>query len=148
MKTLYTAFKGKNNTSFQLASTSKGDCLLLTNSFQGIKRDISKLNSPYDVVIMLGVDKTLTDCIRFEGCAEYNGELIYSTLNLESITHKCDEMMIPYHISFKPTQYLCNAAYWHMLHKVSNTIFIHIPSTKGMNPTLMNLLIDLLTQSN
>lgn len=145
MKTLYTAFKGTNNTSCQLVSALKREALLLTNSFQGIERDISKLNDTYDSVIMLGADKTLSNCIRFESCAGHNGELVYSTFDMEPLTRKCNEMMIPYHISFTPAKYLCNYAYWYMLHNVSNAVFIHIPSIGEMNPDFMKLLIELLS---
>lgn len=48
-----------------------------------------------------------------------------------------------YYISKAPTKYLCNAAYYHMLKKNPNTVFIHIPSLKGMNETLMNKLADI-----
>jgi flagellar P-ring protein precursor FlgI len=41
MKILYTAFKGKNNTSYQVASRLNGTVLFLTNSFQGLERDIN-----------------------------------------------------------------------------------------------------------
>lgn len=34
-------------------------------------------------------------------------------------------------------------AYYHMLKKNPNTVFIHIPSLKGMNETLMNKLADI-----
>ena len=56
MKILYTAFKGKNNTSYQVASCLNGAVLLLTNSFHGLERDINTAVENYDVVYMLGVD--------------------------------------------------------------------------------------------
>lgn len=143
MKTLYTAFKGINNTSCQLVKALKSEYLLLTNSFPGLEHDISGINETYDAVIMFGVDKSLTNSIRIEGCAKYNGEIIHSSFNMGSITHNCDEIMIPYRVSLSPTKYLCNAAYWHMLRKFSNTVFIHIPSLGGMEPDFMKSLIDL-----
>lgn len=141
MRTLYAAFKGTNNTSCQLVAALNRETLLLTNSFQGIERDIGGLCFPYDSVVMFGVDKTLTNGIKIEGCAEHNGETIYSTFDMNLLTHKCNEVKIPFHILFKPTKYLCNFAYWHMLRKVPNTIFMHIPSIRGMNPDFMKLLI-------
>jgi len=48
---------------------------------------------------------------------------------------------ISYTVSDKPTRFLCNAAYYHMLKKNPNTVFIHIPSLKGMSIELMNKLI-------
>ncbi len=38
MKTLYTAFKGKNNTSYQLVSRIDNNLLFLTNSFTGLEK--------------------------------------------------------------------------------------------------------------
>ena len=38
MKTLYTAFKGKNNTSYQLVSRIDNNSLFLTNSFTGLEK--------------------------------------------------------------------------------------------------------------
>ena len=48
---------------------------------------------------------------------------------------------ISYTVSDKPTRYLCNAAYYHMLKKNPNAVLIHIPSLKGMSIELMNKLI-------
>ena len=39
-KILYVGFKGKNNSSFKLVDSMKGDHLFLTNSFEGVYRDI------------------------------------------------------------------------------------------------------------
>lgn len=145
MRTLYTAFKGKNNTSYQLVTALNKPFMLLTNSFQGVERDIENINEHYDAIIMIGVDKDLKSSIRFEKCAEYNGEMQHTDFDIDTLTQKCDTMSIPYHISDKPTKYLCNAAYWHMLRKFPNTIFIHIPSIGKMNPEFMKSLIDLLS---
>ena len=43
MSNLYTAFKGFHNTSFQLVSQLCGDKLFLTNSFQGLEKEILSL---------------------------------------------------------------------------------------------------------
>ena len=48
---------------------------------------------------------------------------------------------VSYIISDKPSHYLCSAAYYHMIKKNPNTVFVHIPSLKGMNIDLMNKLI-------
>ena len=144
MRTLYTAFKGENNTSYQLVTALNKPFVLLTNSFQGVERDIVKIKEHFDAIIMIGIDKSLKNCIRFEKNAKYNGEMLHSDFNTNALTEKCDEMEIPYHISFRPTEYLCNAAYWHMLRKYPNTIFIHIPSIGKMNTKFMQSLIDLL----
>jgi len=143
MKTLYTAFKGKNNTSFQLVSRLNGRALFLTNSFAGLEKDISGFDCGFDTVYMFGIDKTLIDKIRIDLCTRYNGEHICTCFDWLPLERKLKESNISYSVSEKPTRYLCNAAYYHMLKKNPNTIFIHIPSLKGMNDALMSKLTEL-----
>ena len=143
MKILYTAFKGKSNTSYQIASCLNGEVLFLTNSFQGLERDINTADGNYDVVYMLGVDKSLKDKIKIETCAEYNGERIFTAFNIPELKKRITNKM-SYSISDCPTKYLCNAAFYHMLKKNKNTIFIHIPSIFGMNNCLKESIIELL----
>ena len=142
MKTLYTAFEGVNNISCQLVTAINKESLFLTNSFQGIERDIGDPCPDYDTVVMFGVDKALVNCIRIEGCADHNGETICSTYDIKLLEQKINQAKIPYNISYKPTKYLCNFAYWYMLHKISNTIFVHIPSIGRMTPDFMKILIE------
>lgn len=142
-KTLFTAFKGKNNTSFQLVSRLRGKALFLTNSFAGLEKDISSFDCGFDTVYMFGIDKTLVDKVRIDLCARYNGEHICTDFELLPLERKLTESNILYSVSEKPTRYLCNAAYYHMLKKNQNTIFIHIPSLKGLNDTLMNKLAEI-----
>lgn len=144
MRILYTGFKGKNNTSSQLVASLDAPTLLLTNSFQGLQREVEALNDEYDAVVMIGTDKALTKSIRFDLRAENEGENFCSAYNIDPLIIKCNEMHIAYSVSIKPTQYLCNAAYWHMLQKNRNTIFMHIPSLKGMDAEFMCLLAEAL----
>lgn len=72
MKILFTAFKGVHNTSFQLVDQTAANHILLTNSFQGLEKDISFISSDYSIVYMFGVDKKLIDKVRIETCAKYN----------------------------------------------------------------------------
>ncbi len=144
MKILYTAFKGKNNTSYQVASHLNGTVLFLTNSFQGLERDIATVANNYDVVYMLGVDKSLKNKIKFETCAEYNGERIFTAFDISKL--KKIDNKLSYSISDCPTKYLCNAAFYHMLKKNKNTVFIHIPSIAGMNNCLKEAIIEFLNQ--
>ncbi len=141
MKILFTAFKGVYNTSFQLVDKIRADSVLLTNSFQGLENDISSISGDYSIVYMFGVDKTLVDKVRIETCANNNNE----TINTDFDIHYLEKMLrsgeISYTVSDKPTRYLCNAAYYHMLKKNPNTVFIHIPSLKGMSIEMMNRLI-------
>ena len=66
MKILFTAFKGVHNTSFQLMDQTAANYILLTNSFQGLEKDISFISSDYCIVYMFGVDKKLIDKVRKE----------------------------------------------------------------------------------
>ena len=143
MKILYTAFKGKNNTSYQVASRLNGTVLFLTNSFQGLEKDIATVVNDYDVVYMLGCNKSLNNIIKIETCAEYNGERIFTEFDISELKKRIDNKL-SYSISYSPTKYLCNAAFYHMLKKNKNTVFIHIPSISGMNNCLIEDIIELL----
>ena len=143
MKILYTAFKGKSNTSYQIASCLNGEVLFLTNSFQGLERDINTADGNYDVVYMLGVDKSLKDKIKIETCAEYNGERIFTAFNIPELEKRFTNKL-SCSISDCPTKYVCNSAYYHMLKKNKNTVFIHIPSIAGVDNCLKEAIIELL----
>ena len=143
MSNLYTSFKGFHNTSFQLVSQLCGDKLFLTNSFQRLEKEILSLGTDYDAIYMFGIDKNLRNGIRIETCANYNGELLETSFDIVTLEKVIKDLGISYIISNKPTAYLCNAAYYHMLKRNQNTVFIHIPSIKGMNPSLMNKLLQM-----
>ena len=143
MKTLFVAFKGNNNTSFHLVSRLNERALFLTNSFTGLEKDITSFDCDFDTVYMFGIDKELANEIRIEFCACYNGEHMCTGFDLLPLERKLNEVNISYCISKTPTKYLCNAAYYHMLKKNPNTVFIHIPSQSGMNETLMNRLTEI-----
>ena len=143
MEILYTAFKGKNNTSYQVASRLNGTVLFLTNSFQGLEKDIATVVNDYDVVYMLGCNKSLNNKIKIETCAEYYGERIFTEFDISELKKRIDNKL-SYSISYSPTKYLCNAAFYHMLKKNKNTVFIHIPSISGMNNCLIEDIIELL----
>lgn len=137
MKTLFTAFKGKNNTSFRLVSRLKGETLLLTNSFAGLERDIHSLSGAFDAVYMFGADPTLENAIRIEARAAWEAEVLPTQFDLEGLSEGLHRAQIPHRISEEPGNFLCNSAYFHMLRKNSNTVFVHIPSLKGMGPEFM-----------
>ena len=141
MKILFTAFKGIHNTSFQLVDQTAAKYLLLTNSFQRLEKDISFISNDNGILYMFGVDKKLIDKVRIETCAKYNDETVCTDFNVHYLETKLKSAGISYTISDKPTRYLCNAAYYHMLKKNPNTVFIHIPSLNGMRIELMNKLI-------
>ena len=141
MKILFTAFKGVHNTSFQLVNQTVANHILLTNSFQGLEKDISFVSGDCSIVYMFGVDKKLIDKVRIEKCAKYNAETVCTDFDIHYLETMLGSAGVSYTISDKPTRYLCNAAYYHMLKKKPNTVFIHIPSLKGMSIELMNKLI-------
>ena len=134
---LYIGFKGKNNASCILAKAISADSYLLTNSFEGLKRDIDALSCSYDSVILFGIDKNLTNTVRIEKAAEKDTKH-YSVLNLEDMSAQLEAIGVSNYLSDKPTHYLCNAAYWYLLRKFKgNAVLIHIPSIKNINEHLM-----------
>ncbi len=143
MKTLFIGFKGKNNTSAQIVNQLDGDVLLLTNSFSGLETDILSVAEPYDSVYMFGVDSLLNGTLRIEKRAALHGIFLSSDYDIARLSDMMDSHNIVHSISDAPTQYLCNAAYYHMLCKNRNTVFLHIPSAKGMNDELMERLLTL-----
>jgi hypothetical protein len=92
--------------------------------------DISSFDCSFDTVFIFCVDKTLIDKIRIDLCACYIGEHISTEFDLLPLERKLKESNVSYSVSEKPTRYLCNAAYYHMLKKNPNTIFIHVPLQK------------------
>ena len=126
MNTLYVAFKGKNNASNQIITGLPCDPLFLTNSFCGLERDIAAIHEHYDAVLMFGVAPELTDIVRIETSALYNSEHITTDFEIGSLTRELKQCGVPCFVSDKPTSYLCNAAYYHMLKRIPSTVFIHI----------------------
>lgn len=142
-KVLYVGFKGKNNSSHKLVESLKGDKCFLTNSFNGLKKDIDNVNDKYDIVYMFGLDKTLKDTIKVEKCAKLNNHIVRSKVDLSNITEKFYEYGVKYIISQQPTYYLCNDAYYHMLCKMKRqAIFFHIPSLKYLSEDLHQQLLN------
>lgn len=120
----------------------KGDKLLLTNSFTGLKRDLCGCYEEYDRIFMFGLDKNLNDEIRIEMCARMDEDILETKIGLESILFHLRQIGISYTISNQPTLYLCNAAYYEMLKKnQTNVILIHIPSFKNMSQQLIDAIV-------
>ena len=143
MKTLFIGFRGKNNTSSQIVNQLGEDILLLTNSFSGLEKDILSITESYDSIYMFGVDSSLKGTLRIEKFAEFNGITVSSVYDVAQLSKIMDGYGIVNSISNVPTQYLCNAAYYHMLCINKNAVFIHVPSIKGMNDALMDRLLTL-----
>ena len=140
MSKLHIGFKGKNNASGIAAKSIGSNSYLLTNSFEGLKKDIELLDLTYDCVILFGIDKNLVDTVRIEKVAE-KGTKEFSTINLENISAQLDSVGISNYLSDKPTYYLCNEAYWHLLRKFKGkAVLIHIPSIKNINESFITRL--------
>ncbi len=114
-------FKGIHNSSNKLVRNLQGEKYFLTNSFEGLKRDIENLGGEYEQVYMFGLDKALKDSVRIEKCAEKDGERIYTQMQLSGIEECLKNNAIPYSVSHNSTHYLCNEAYFYMLKKMNGT---------------------------
>lgn len=139
MKVLFTAFKGKNNSSKILLDNidcSMDDKLYLTNSFNtSVEELTNKLkNSKYDLIISFGQLKLKSNVIRIE--KNGTGERIYQTSYDYS---KLKDNMIKKGfkvIESNQTNYLCNNIYYNGLKYIDDEdidcemIFIHIPKIK------------------
>lgn len=133
-KVLLTGFKGKNNSSSILVQSISENYRLLTNSFEGLKKDIEEIDEGFDFLIMFGCDKNLKDSVRIERFAEKNGEKIASALDLENISKNLAAAEINNFISDSLGHYFCNDAYWYALQKFnSRAVFIHIPTIKNID---------------
>lgn len=142
MRILYVAFKGKNNTSFQLVSALDGERLFLTNSFAGVERDIDALNTDYDAVIMFGLDKSLSNAVRIEKRAALHGDMLSTVLSTNQMAERFVKNGINCEISERLTYYLCNDSYYRMLRKTNGkAMFIHIPGGRYMTDELMASII-------
>ncbi len=136
--TLFIGFKGKNNSSSILVQSIAKNYCLLTNSFNGLKKDIDYIDGDYDFILMFGVDKKLESSLRIESVAEKNGVRYFSTLDLGNISECLNDVGVDNLISATPTHYLCNEAYWYILKKFNGkAAFIHIPTIKYIDDGLI-----------
>ena len=129
MKILYTGFRGKNNASCQLVELiNPNDKVLLTNSFEGIKKDLDNISlESYDLIIMFGINKNLKDKLIIEINSNLNLEHLNTKVNYDKLKSTIRNNDIEVDLNFKPTKYLCNYAYHNALLRNKNSIFIHIP---------------------
>ncbi len=138
MRVLYVGFKGKNNTSFRLVSSLTGERLFLTNSFAGAARDIDGASAAYDLVLLFGLDKDLSGAVRIEERAERQGEVLRTACDVRQLAEIFDCGGVGCGVSQRPTQYLCNAAYYRLLKKTKGkAVLIHIPGKRHMTEELM-----------
>lgn len=143
MKTLFTAFKGIHNSSRQLISELNIDKLYLTNSFDGIYRDIENFDfSSYNTVIMFGLDSKLKSGIRIESYAKIEMDVQKTVFNVHTISKQFNLFHINNSIAESNTEYLCNYAYFLMLKKMKGrAILIHIPPEKYLSLQLKDNII-------
>ena len=131
MSTLYVAFKGNGSSGNKIVRSFSGDKVFLTNSFDGLKKDVDNINGTYDLVYMFGLDKRLKGNIRIDCVAKRGDVCLYSAVDFNSIAKNLSQNGIITDIGNTPTQYLCNEAYWYMLRKFNcHVIFFHVPSIK------------------
>ena len=124
-------FKGKNNSSGILVCLLSQQSCLLTNSFEGLKKDIDQIPSDYDEVYLFGADKNLRDSFLIERFAEKDGTQYASVLDLEELAKQFAFYGIKAELSAAPTGYLCNAAYGQLIEKYNGkAVLIHIPTIK------------------
>jgi len=134
MNVLYVGFKGKNNASYKLLESLKGDKLFLTNSYDGLQRDIVSYSGNYELILMFGIDRTLYNTIRIENMACYDGEEVKTIISTQKINQYFIDNGVDSFVSDVPTAYLCNAAYFYMLKKYNGrVVFLHIPTCKNMS---------------
>lgn len=117
---------------------------LLTNSFEGVKKDIEAIEGNYDFVIMFGCDKFLKDCVRLECFAEKDGVKCETRLDVKLLSETLAHDGVENIISETPIRYLCNEAYWHALQKFEGkAVFIHIPTLKNIDEKLISKIKEL-----
>ena len=118
--------------------------VLLTNSFEGVKRDIEAIEDNYDFVIMFGCDKSLKDCVRLECFAEKDGIKYETSLDVKLLSETLGHDGVENVISETPTHYLCNEAYWYALQKFEGkVVFIHIPTLKNIDENFISKMKEL-----
>ena len=128
---LFVGFKGKNNSSAILVSALSAQSCLLTNSFEGLRKDIEDLPPDYDEVWLFGVDKGLETSVRIERVAEKDGIRHSTKLDAEDLAARFLGVGLKAITASHPTEYLCNEAYWHLLGKYDGkAVLIHVPTIK------------------
>lgn len=131
MSALYAAFKGNGNSSNKIVRSLSGDKLFLTNSYDGLKKDIENITGAYDFVYLFGLDKRLKGSVRIDCAAQKGGICCYSDMDNHLIASKLNKAGITAHLGITPVPSLCNDAYWHMLKKFHrHATFFHVPSIK------------------
>ncbi|MDE6241359.1 MAG: hypothetical protein K2M08_02925 [Anaeroplasmataceae bacterium] len=128
MKYIYVGFKGKNNPSFYIVSQFQ-ESFFLTNSFGGIEKDIENIKTSKDGILLFGLKPKLKNQIQIELTSKYQNQKIKTGFDVSKLNLIFKEVEVVYHE--KPSQYLCNYAYYKLLEKFNgNVILIHVPFSK------------------
>ena len=131
IRQLFVGFKGKKNLSAILVSALSSQPCLLTNSFEGLKKEIEDLPPDYDKVWLFGVDKNLETSVRIERVAKKDGMRRSTKLDAEDLAARFSGVGLKAIVASDPTEYLCNEAYWHLLGKYDGkAVLIHVPTVK------------------
>ncbi|MBR4350726.1 MAG: hypothetical protein IKP98_00655 [Bacilli bacterium] len=149
MKILYTAFKGKNNSSKILLDNINSDNkLYLTNSFKTSELELQKeLDKDYDLVISFGQAPLDSNTIKIETTAKGESEYItdYDYNDLYNKLKREYKVII----SNNAGNYLCNSIYYYGLKYIKENnlktkmIFIHIPKKFDIKKFLDTRGVDL-----
>ena len=122
-----------------MAESISPDHLLLTNSFEGLKKDIDSIGQEYDCAVMFGVDKTLASAVRIELSAAKGDKKYYSELRSDELAAALNAAGIKTVISDDPKTCLCNEAYWNALSRFEGrAIFIHIPTIRNADEAFLS----------
>lgn len=147
MKILFTGFNGFNNTSKVIIDKINNDKLLFNNSYKEIDNQLVDINvEDYELIIMLGLRSNLKRSIRLEVNSLLNDELVTTNLNYCNVKKYFNDNGISCIVSDKPTNYLCNYAYYNVLKRNKNAIFIHVPKLKNIKN--LDKLINLISNIN
>lgn len=147
MNILFTGFGGYKNPSKIIVENIDSDKIILKNSYNEIERQLSNIAlEKYDLIIMLGLRNNLKKSIRLEKNALINDEIIESNLNLNVIKDYFINNGISCRINSKPTNYLCNFAYFNVLKRNKKCVFIHIPGLENIKD--INKLIEIISNIN
>ncbi|GHV38402.1 hypothetical protein FACS189490_00270 [Clostridia bacterium] len=134
MKSAYSGFKGKNNSSNCILDgvTNK---ILLTNSFVSCGKEICdfiRTNRPKSLV-MFG-QKPKTDRCWIEPIARVDNNILTTNIDVDAVYAFFRSNDVNCSISNSPTAFLCNFAYYMALDYVktngfdTRVVFIHIPA--------------------
>ena len=118
MKVLYTGFQGFNNPSKLIVNNINEDKIIFNNFYNEIDRVLLKNDiEKYDFIIMLGLRNNLKKSIRIETTAGIESYTVNTYINYKVLHEYFNLNGISCLINEKPTNYLCNYAYYKVLQR-------------------------------